>query len=388
MQSYSCRRNTIERIDDSIVRKCLFLSYSKEFLKELYKVPLFVTTRLYLNAMEVTKQGNEHGDHCRISKILEAHVNSMEKHYVSKRNNKLCGKSEFSALRKTIGEAFYKGKRSIEYWQEERRNDSFQAALSIGLLKVDSNNVDPHHSKTTLSTVSPDNYVDAAYPFFKEFFVGHYFLQDLPGNMLSFQTKLTNDDFQLALMFASGISDDNTQQTQIFDALQKEAMWNVFIDYFHEVDLPVRQIIFNTIKKKVEITITKTEIPYHQHNIEDFLTYCKKENAPNGTFVFEGDFSVQFLRSLSLPNAERVVISKNKLEDNDILVIAKYIAKKINVLIQFHNCAMDTFSQETIAKLGKIVKKQAKFAIVYSTGDSWKIIDTQTIYNFEYGTLG
>ncbi|PIK56630.1 hypothetical protein BSL78_06486 [Apostichopus japonicus] len=383
MQSYSFQKEHGIKVDDNIVEKMInFLSYSKEFLKELYKIPLFVTTRLYLNATEVTKQGNGHGDHCRISKILEAHVNSMERHYVSKRNNKLCGKSEFSALRKTIGEAFYKGMRSIEYWQEESRVVSFQEALSMGLLKVDLNNVHSYHSK---ATVSPDNCVDAAYPFLKEFFLGHYLLQEQSETISPCQTKLTKDDYNSALMFVSGLSDDENQQTQTLDALQREGMWNIFIDCFHEVDLPVRQRMINTMNKKEEITITKTEIPYHQHNTEDFLTCCRKENVPHGTFVFEGDFSVQFLRSLSLPNAERVVISKNKLEDNDILVIANNIATKT---LQFHNCAMDTFSQETIAKLGNIVKRQTKYAIVYSTGDSWKNTDTQTIYNFEYGTLG
>ncbi|XP_071843286.1 uncharacterized protein [Apostichopus japonicus] len=385
MQSYSCQKEHDKKVDDNLVKKMIYsLSYSKEFLKELYTVPLFVTTRLYLYALEVTKQDNEHGDHCRMSKIMEAHVNSMEKHYVSKRNNKLCEKSEFSALRKTIGEAFCKGKRSIEYWQEESRNDSFQEALSIGLLKVDLNNVDSYHSK---ATVSPDNCIDAAYPVLKEFFLGHYLLQEQSETISLCHTKLTNDDYNSALMFVSGLSDDKAQQTQILDALKKQGMWNVFIDCFHEVDLPVRQRIINIINKKVEITITKTEIPYHQHNIEDFLTFCRKENVPNGTFVFEGDFSVQFLRSLSLPNAERVVISKNKLEDNDILEIATYISKIINVTLQFHNCAMDKFSQETITKLGNFVKRQKKFTIVYSTGDSWKNIDTRTIYNFEFGTL-
>ncbi|XP_071843264.1 uncharacterized protein [Apostichopus japonicus] len=274
MQSYSFQKEHDRMVDENIVKKMIYsFSYSKEFLKELYKVPLFVTTRLYLNAVEVTKQGNEHCDHCRISHIMEAHVNSMERHYVTKGNNKHCEKSEFSALRRTIGEAFCKGKRSIEYWQEESRNDSLQAALLIGLLKVDSNNLDSHHSKTTLSTVSPDNCVDAAYPFFKEFFLGHYFLQNLPRNMLSCQTKLTNYDFNSALMFVTGLSDDNTQQTQILDALQKQGMWNVFIDCFHEVDLLVKQRTINIIKKKADITITKTEIPYHQHAIEDFLTF-------------------------------------------------------------------------------------------------------------------
>ncbi|XP_071843229.1 uncharacterized protein [Apostichopus japonicus] len=387
MQSYSCQNEHNRKTDDSIVKKMIYsLSYSKEFLKELYKVPLFVTTRLYLNAMEVTKQGNEHGDHCRLSKILEAHVNSMERHYVTKGNKKHCDKSEFLALRKTIGEAFYKGRRSIEYWQEESRSYFFQEALSIGLLKVDSNNVDSYHSKANLSTVIPDNCVNAASPFFKKFFLGHYLLPELPGNMLSCQTKSMNDDFNSAVMFASGLSDDETQQTKILNALKKQEMWNVFIDCFHEVDLPVRQRIINTINKKEEITITKTEIPYHQHNIEDFLTFCRKENLPNGTFVFEGDFSVQFLTKVPLPNAERVVISKKKLEDNDILEIATYIATKINVTIQFHNCAMNTFSQETIRKLGNIVMRQNKYTIVYSTGDSWKNIDTQTIYSFEDGT--
>ncbi|PIK33758.1 hypothetical protein BSL78_29427 [Apostichopus japonicus] len=387
MQSCSCQKEHDRQVDENIVEKIIdSLSYSNEFLKELCNVPLFVTTRLYLNALQVTKQGNEHGDHCRMSKILETHVNSMEKHYVSKRNNKLCEKSEFLALKKTIGEAFYKGMRSIEYFQDENRIDSLQEALSIGLLKVDSNNVDSYHSKATLSTVIPDICVDAASPFFKEFFLGHYLLPEQPRNMLSCHTKSINDAFNSALMFVSGLSDDDTQQIQILNVLQKEEMWNVFIDCFHEVDLSVRRPIFNSIKKKAEITITKTEIPYHQHNIEDFLTFCRKENFPNGTFVFEGDFSVQFFTNLSLPNAERVVISKKKLEDNDILKIATYIAKKIKVTLQLHNCAMDTFSQETITKLGNIGKRQKQFTIVYSTGDSWKNIDTQTIYNFEYGT--
>ncbi|PIK56619.1 hypothetical protein BSL78_06475 [Apostichopus japonicus] len=365
MQSYSCQKEHDKKVDDNIVEKMIYsLSFSKKFLKELGKVPLFVTTRLYFYVMEVPKQGNEHGDHCRFSKILEAHVNTMERHYVTKGTNELCEKTEFLALRKTIGEAFYKGRRSIEYWQEESRNDSFQEALSIGLLKVDSNNVDSYHPNATLSTMFSDNCVVAAYPSFKEFFLGHYLLPELTGYILSCQSKLTNDDFSLALMFVSGLSDDDTQQTQILDALQKEGMWNVFIDCFHEVDLPVRQITFSNIKKKAEITITKTEIRFQQHNIEDFLTYCRKENFPNGTFVFEGDFSVQFLTNLSLPNAERVVISKKKLEDNDILLIATYIAKKMNVTLQFHNCAMDKFSQETITKLGNFVKRQKKFTTV------------------------
>ncbi|PIK56631.1 hypothetical protein BSL78_06487 [Apostichopus japonicus] len=388
MQSYSCQNEHDRKTDDSIVKKMIYsLSYSKEFLKELYKVPLFVTTRLYLNAVEVTKPGNEHCDYCRMSKILETHVNSMEKHYVTKGNNTLCDKSEFLALRKTIGEAFYKGKKSIEYWQEESRVVSFQAALSIGLLKVDSNNVDSYHSKATLTTVSPDNCVDVAYPFCKEFFLGHYLPPEQTRNILSWQTKLTKYDFNLALMFVSGLSDNDTQQAQILEALRKQGMWNAFIDCFHEVDLTVKNRMINSMHKKAEITITKTEIPYQQHNVEDFLTFCSNENVPNGTFVFEGDFSVQFLTNLSLPNAERFVISKKKLEDNDILKIALYIAKKIKVELRFHNCAMNTLCQETITKLGNIVKRQKIFTLVYSTGDSWKNVDTRTIYNFEYWDL-
>ncbi|PIK56614.1 hypothetical protein BSL78_06470 [Apostichopus japonicus] len=187
-------------------------------------------------------------------------------------------------------------------------------------------------------------------------------------------------------MFVSGLSDDETQQTYILYELQKQGMWNVFIDCFHEVDFPVRKRMIHVMNRNAEITITKTDMPYQQHNVEDFLTCCSSEMYPRGTLVFDGNFSVQFLTNLSLPNAERVVISKKKLEDNDILKIATYIAKKINVTIQFHNCAMNKLSQETITKLGNVVKRRMKFAIVYSTGDSWKNIDSQTIYNFEYGT--
>ncbi|PIK44128.1 hypothetical protein BSL78_19016 [Apostichopus japonicus] len=138
--------------------------------------------------------------------------------------------------------------------------------------------------------------------------------------------------------------------------------------------------------RQEEITLKQVDCLYHERNVKDFVTFCKKKNYPRGMIIFESEVDISFLINLQIPNVQRVVIIGRELHETAVLLLVKWIAKKPKVQLQFHDCAVDTFSGETIRKLKQVTSRlHDKIQIDRSSGGSWKKFNNNETYNFDTG---
>ncbi|XP_071843306.1 uncharacterized protein [Apostichopus japonicus] len=344
-------------------------------------VPLFLSTLLYLDVDKSTEGVRPAGLWC-MSNIVESCIDCMEDHYKTKLNVK---KVEFCQVRKEIEKAllsalYKKAPQSVNEWKELPEGD-LKGALLTGLLQTN------EYSSNDAS--SSKNYcVSLRYPVLRGVFLGQFILDDFSKfSKLSTPTNLQNKDFLDALRYICGKKCDTNFKTKVLLRLKKADMWDDFIDCFYEVQsTEVKDTIISSLETKEEIKLKRLDSSYHERNVKEFSMLCKNKNYPRGMIIFETEVDISFLINLQIPNVQGVVIIGRELYEAAVLLLVKWIAKKPKVQFQFHDCAMDTFSGETIRKLKQVTSRlHDKIQIDRSSGGSWMKFNNNVTYNFDTG---
>ncbi|XP_071843282.1 uncharacterized protein [Apostichopus japonicus] len=346
--------------------------------------PLFFSTLLYLDVDKST-EGVRPAGHWRLSNTVESIIDCMEGHYMSKLNVE---KVEFRQVRKEIGKTLLsvlekKATQSINEWKQLPESD-LKGSLLMGLLQTNE-----YSSKDASS--SKNSCVSLRYLVLRGLFLGQCILDNATKfSKLSIQANLRNKDLLDALRYICGTNCDNNFKKEVLLKLKKADMWDDFIDCYYEVqDTEFKNTILFSMEAKEEITLTRVDYSYHERNVKDFFTFCKKKNYPRGTIIFEGIPDISFFVHLLIPNVQRVVMIRrelHELEEAKVIPLVRWIAGMPKVTLRFHDCAKDTFSRDTIKKLNKATSRLPnRIQIERSSGDSWKNLNTNETYNFDTG---
>ncbi|PIK56611.1 hypothetical protein BSL78_06467 [Apostichopus japonicus] len=349
--------------------------------------PLFLSTLLYLDVDKSTK-GVRPAGHWRMSNIVESIIDCMEHHYMSKLNVE---KSDFRQVMKEIGKTLLsvldkKAPQSVNEWKKLPESD-LKGALLMGMLHTNE-----YSSKDASS--SKNSCASLRYPVLRGYFLGHHILHavnDKKFNKHYIQTNLQNKDFKDALKYICGINSDVDKthhlKVQVFLTLKKKDMWDDYIDCFYEVQDPkVKKTIVKSMDKNEEITVKQVDCTYHKRNVTHFFNFCKELNYPRGMLIFEGIPDISFFVHLLIPNVQRVVIIRRELQEAEVIPLVRWIARIPKVTLQFHDCAMDTFSRDTIKTLNQATSRLPdNIQIDRSSGGSWKKFNNNETYNFNTG---
>ncbi|XP_071843263.1 uncharacterized protein [Apostichopus japonicus] len=344
-------------------------------------VPLYLSTLLYLDVDKSTEDVRPAGHWC-LSNIVESIIECMERHYMSKLNVE---KVDFCQVRKKIGKAMLsaldkKAPQSVKEWKQLPESD-LKGALSTGLLHT--------NECSSKDASSSKNYcVSLRHPVLRGVFLGQCILDDASKfSKLFTQENLQNKDFLGALRYICGKKCDTNYKTKVLLKLKEADMWDDFIDCFYEVQsTEVKNTTISFLKAKEEINLKQVDGSYQERNVKDFFTFCKNKNYPRGMIIFESKVDISFIITLPIPEVHRVVIIGRELDGTAVLLLVKWIAKLLQVPLQFHDCVVDTFSGEIVRKLKQVTSRLPdKIQIDRSSGGSWKKFNNNETYNFDTG---
>ncbi|PIK34476.1 hypothetical protein BSL78_28702, partial [Apostichopus japonicus] len=315
-------------------------------------VPLYLSTLLYLDVDKSTEDVRPAG-HWGMSNIVESIIDCMEGHYMSKLNVE---KVDFLQVRKQIGNTLLsalnkKAPQSVKEWKQLPESD-LKGALLTGLLHT--------NECSSKDASSSKNYcVSLRHPVLKGVFLGQCILDDASKfSELLTQENLQNKDFLGALRYICGKKCDTNYKTKVLLKLKEADMWDDFIDCFYEVQsTEVKNTTISFLKAKDEINLKQVDGSYQERNVKDFFTFCKNKNYPRGMIIFESKVDISFIITLPIPKVHRVVIIGRELDETAVLLLVKWIAKLLQVPLQFHDCVVDTFSGEIVRKLKQVTSR-------------------------------